>query len=88
MSERDRYRVTECRTCGAAFIWTKTQNGKRMPVDAEPSSAGNYILQDDGDTPLAVRLANDTAATYTGEKHQSHFETCPDAKRWSKKGKP
>jgi hypothetical protein len=81
-------RVSECRSCGAAIIWTKTQKGKNMPVDAEPSSAGNYALQEDAPAPLAVRLANDAAATYTGPKHQSHFETCPDAKRWSKRGKP
>jgi len=92
MSEQ---RVTECRSCGAAIIWTKTQKGKNMPVDAEPSSAGNYVLQvhlveprEDAPAPLTVRLANDAAATYTGPKHQSHFETCPDAKRWSKRGKP
>jgi hypothetical protein len=60
-----------------------------MPLDAEPSAAGVFVLEQDGEPkPDAVRLANDAAATYTGEKFQSHFETCPDAKRWSKGGKP
>ena len=80
-------RVTECRSCKAEIIWTRTERGKRMPVDAEPSSAGNFVLQGEDDPPLAERLPNDAAATYTGEKHQSHFETCPHAKNWSKGGK-
>jgi hypothetical protein len=26
----------ECRSCGAAIIWVKTQKGKNMPVDHKP----------------------------------------------------
>jgi len=84
-------KLSECRSCGASILWVRTQAGKNMPVDAEPSSAGVFVVHEPepgAGNPLAERLANDTAATYTGEKHQSHFETCPDAKRWSRGGKP
>ena len=85
MSEQ---RVSECRSCGAAIIWTKTTNGKKMPVDAEPTAAGNFLLKDDAPAPLSIRMSNHDAAVYTGEKYESHFGTCPQARSWSKRGKP
>ncbi len=65
--------IKECRTCGAEIIWTITTTGKKMPVDAEPDSAGTFVLTEDGSD---VRAKVDNA--YRGPKHQSHFATCPD----------
>lgn len=70
------------------MIWVKTQKGKRCPLDAEPSSDGNWIIQDeDGPNPLGLRMSDQKAQEYTGEKHRSHFETCPQAGTWSKREK-
>lgn len=65
-----------CRSCGAPIIWARTVNGKAMPLDAEPTDAGN------------VSLVNGVA--YVGEQlalppcYTSHFATCPDAPGWRK----
>lgn len=34
-----------CRSCGAEILWAVTENGKRMPVDAEPVPAGTILLR-------------------------------------------
>jgi hypothetical protein len=63
-----------CRSCGAAIIWAVTETGKRMPVDAIPSDAGNILLADG----IAVIAKNDDTAA-DNELHTSHFATCPHA---------
>lgn len=59
-------RTTECRSCGAAIVWTETEKGARMPVDADSIKRGVVLNADK--TKSAVRWV----AT-------SHFETCPNA---------
>ncbi|HEY6547621.1 MAG TPA: hypothetical protein VI589_06935 [Vicinamibacteria bacterium] len=68
------------------MIWARTGRGKKMPLDAEPSSAGNFVLEGDDQDPTTHRLPNDAAATYTGDKYTSHFTTCPKARDFSGKG--
>lgn len=81
--------VTECRSCGDPIVWTITHNGKRMPVDADPSSDGNVRLDDDpvGDktlsTVLSGRLLRD-ARERDVPLHTSHFATCLQAQEWRK----
>jgi hypothetical protein len=31
--------MAECRSCGARIIWTRTEHGRRMPVDEAPAPA-------------------------------------------------
>lgn len=81
-------RVATCKRCSAEMIWCRTGRGKKMPVDAEPTAAGLFVLEGDEQDPLAHRLANDAAATYTGEKYTSHFATCPNADEFRQKGRP
>lgn len=50
-----------------------------MPVDAEPTRDGLFVLEGGEQDPLARRLPNDAAAAYTGDKYTSHFATCPNA---------
>ena len=80
---------SECHTCHAPIRWVKTQKGKRMPLNPEATRDGCWVFEGDPEDnpPLAIRLDNDAAALYTGEKYTSHFETCPDARRWSRRGK-
>ncbi len=67
----------KCRSCGALIVWVVTQNGKRMPVDAQPSEKGN------------LRIDNGVAyvePAYEGPKYLSHFATCKQAAQ-HRKGK-
>lgn len=61
----------KCRSCGAAIIWAVTGNGKKMPVDAKPTTDGNLVLE--GTEPTAVYVDPGTGT------HTSHFATCPHA---------
>lgn len=65
--------MSTCRSCGAPITWAKTDKGKAMPLDAEPTPAGNLEL-DGGRVRFVTPDANATTSRYT-----SHFATCPDA---------
>ncbi len=73
-------KTAECRSCGEPVIWTTTSKGKRMPVDAEPSSEGTFDLQEDGDTVNAAWAPKGSSP----DLHLSHFSTCPQSKEWRK----
>lgn len=75
----ERFRVSTCKKCGAGMIWARTGRGKKMPLDAEPTSAGQFVLEGDAQNPTTYRLANYAASSYTGDKYTSHFSTCPNA---------
>ena len=73
-----------CRTCRRPIVWATTARGGRMPVDPEPSPAGNVRL----DRLMAMR--DPVAAVLHGDEleqarergvvlHRAHFATCPDA---------
>src|SRR5574337_632673 len=69
-------RISTCRNCGEALIWARTGRGKRIALDAEPSSDGAFVLEGDEEQPVAYRLANYAASLYRGEKYTCHFDTC------------
>lgn len=79
-----------CRSCNARIQWAITERGRRMPVDVQPNDAGNILLQPRVDNiPLAIYLTAEQVAAFDGtlQRHrlyQSHFATCPDAKKWRK----
>jgi hypothetical protein len=66
-----------CRTCGASIVWAKTPTGKSMPVDFEPASGGNVIL-DEGPEGLLAVLCHESAVV-DKPRHKAHFATCPQA---------
>jgi len=67
--------IRSCRSCGAEIVWVETENKKRMPIDAEPTDAGKFVLEDEGtDTPRALYRPG-----ANGERFTSHFATCPNA---------
>lgn len=72
--------LADCRSCGAPVIWTVTERGKRMPVDAEPVPGGNVRLEQStaGAPPTAVY----TKASPLVVEHTSHFATCEQAGEW------
>ncbi len=66
-----------CKSCNAPIIWCKTTKGKSMPLDAEPSDDGTFVI------------ANGVAMTATASdglkaKHKSHFATCPNSDKHRK----
>jgi len=82
--------MSHCRSCGAPVRWARTLNDKAMPLDAEPSPAGNITLKetDDPRAPLARVLAGDDlfAARSAGATfYLSHYATCPDGEKWRRR---
>lgn len=79
--------MTRCRTCGAPIVWAVLPSGRRMPVDRDPSPAGQIRLETDGETDgetdrraVVLNAADASAARHAGEAlYLSHFATCPDA---------
>lgn len=85
--------MPKCEGCGALVIWTLTEKGKRMPVDAEPMK--RVILVDPGNDVLATQkrlndyLLDTEDAPGKGwlppptaqviDTYVSHFATCPKA---------
>ena len=81
-------KIAPCSSCGAEMIWTLTEKGARMPVDAEPSPAGNLLLDTTLDPPRAKYLrAPEKAARVEDFQsiglvavfYVSHFSSCPFA---------
>jgi hypothetical protein len=78
------FETAPCGSCGAPMIWAETVNGRRMPVDPEPTSDGNVLLTDRTHLlrqPLATVLK---AAKCFGRRdlRKSHFVTCPHSTMW------
>lgn len=70
-------KLGHCGSCAAPIIWTRTERGKNMPVDADPVIATRgFRLEEEG----AVVLAKFTARPELHEKlYVAHWATCPDA---------
>jgi hypothetical protein len=81
------YEVADCRGpngCGADIIWVKTPDGtKMMPLDAEPTSAGQWsIISRPDDSGGRKLMASRVGKDYGGDKYVSHFATCPNATKF------
>lgn len=62
-----------CRSCGAPVRWVKTEHAKAMPLDEEPTSDGNIVIEQ-GIARVVGPLFADGRPL-----HKSHFATCPNA---------
>lgn len=62
-----------CKGCGAEIKWIKTQEGKNMPVEAEPYRA--YIK-------ISVMGPD---RWYLADCYQPHWTVCPDADKFRRK---
>ncbi len=62
-----------CKSCGEPIIWVITEEGKRMPLDAEPTELGTVAVREhDGAARVVSRNGR-----YPGQKlYVSHFATC------------
>ena len=81
-----------CSSCGAPVLWAQIldDHGQRvkrddgrmrsMPVDAEPSPAGNVVLFERPGEGIVCRVLRRGEQPRAGEKlRTSHFATCPNA---------
>jgi hypothetical protein len=79
--------VEACRAkgCNTAIIWTRTDKGRWMPVEAEPSDDGNVVIMWSGsDVRARVLTVVQTRdrQLLQGRLHVSHFAACPEADRF------
>lgn len=74
-------KISNCRGCDAPIIWTITENGKRMPLDADPTEDGKFVIADppEGESnPLGVWFTKAQQYGVGGaERHKAHWATCP-----------
>ncbi len=75
-------KVDKCRSCGRLVIWAVTKNGKRMPVDASPTSDGTIALDEGPDGAVKASVAGPAPELLWEPRYTSHFATCPEAARW------
>lgn len=71
--------LRRCRSCEAAIVWALTAEGRRMPVDAEPTPEGRLKLRRREDGQLGVEVVEPRGF---GRRYRSHFATCPEANDW------
>lgn len=84
---------SRCNSCQAPIVWADTGNGKRMPVNPQPSSVGNVVLFVGYDADGTPRLSCNTlrhtqlsGARASGQTlRTAHFRDCPDANRHRKR---
>lgn len=65
-----------CKGCGIQIRWVKTENGKNMPVQANPIKA--YILHPDFDSSRQYHLV---------DVYIPHFAGCPKIGNFRRKQK-
>ncbi len=73
-----------CSSCRKEIIWTVTEAGRRMPVDATPTGKATVLVRnpDNPDNP-------DTPISKQRDVYISHFATCESAAQHRKpKTKP
>ena len=82
--------MSTCKSCGARIIWCVTEQGKRMPVDRQPSNDGTvhvFECPEDGTDMCEVLgdiLKRELAREQGEFLYKSHFATCPNAKQHRK----
>lgn len=76
-----------CRSCRAPVRWVETRQGKRMPINAEPTHSGTLVLYrragSDGQ-PVGGWIVRRAWPFDAPDEplYTSHFATCPNADAW------
>lgn len=71
-------RAATCHDCRRPILWTITEAGKRLAVDAEPDPAGNAAIWRDGTGALRSRRPSAELPLTGWERlHKPHVATCP-----------
>lgn len=64
--------IVDCKRCDAKIRWLRTENGRPMPVDADPNPKANVILVDG----YAHVLHKDEPKPANVALLMPHFATC------------
>lgn len=76
--------LKRCSWCSAPVRWvTMVPSGRKNPLDPEPRSDGNVVLEAHNDS-LAKALKRFEA--HDGPRFVSHWSSCPEA--WRRRGLP
>ena len=59
--------VTECKSCSALIVWTRTEHGKKMPCDMSPSADGQFYLNGAPTDRIRVQVGYDPGHIGEGE---------------------
>lgn len=70
-----RTRMDTCRDCGAAILWGTTAAGKPMPLNAEKTADGEWLLDHEGVTVKKQVFNEEQGFT-------PHWATCTNPKKW------
>lgn len=73
------FTVAACRSCSAPIIWTQTEAGKRMPLDARTTPEGNWTISRRRDIPRAIYVGDAAPELAADDRHHAHWATCPNA---------
>lgn len=75
-----------CTSCKERIIFATTAGGAEMPVNPDPSDAGNVVIRQDESGAYKARISAPGMSLEPGEtRHKPHFATCPHAKKHRKK---
>jgi len=83
-------RTAECKGCRALMIWTTTDKGKKLPLNAEPDPKGTYTIDvtyHGGASPTyhAVFVGLMNSEEFKGKRYVPHWTTCPERAQFGKK---
>lgn len=72
--------MSQCKSCDAEIIWVTTENGKDMPIDAQPSPDGRFRKERvEGNKKIVHYVRDNELEENTARLYTTHFETCPNA---------
>lgn len=82
--------ASTCSSCAAPIIWTVTAKSKNMPVDAEPTIQGKFVVRRNGKGVAHSRsyksLREEGKLLGDDVRYESHWATCPTRDQHRKKG--
>lgn len=78
------YPTSPCKSCRRLVIWTTTERGKPMPVDAQPDPAGSVALSIE-DGKVHSRVVSVKLRFGRKDLHTSHFVGCPQSGKWRRR---
>jgi hypothetical protein len=77
--------MAACKSCNADIRWaTSSKTETPIPIDREPVSDGNLVLEFKHGESVA-RPATDDDRRLKRDLFKSHFATCPQAGQWRNK---
>lgn len=72
------YGLGRCRGCSRTVRWSTTEAGKAMPLDPEPTDAGNVVARLGGGPGWWSRIpSRDRPQTDAERRFMPHVATCP-----------